>query len=228
MITAVGRISNTAPLKRKFIKAVRRALRRSLTGYMKLSEKESLRERGRRIRKILPAKAFLSGQICERIMGWDLFVSPRRVMSYCAIDGEVDLGALNIAVPARELYLPAVVPDKSGLAIEPRRFFQGAVCVKGKFGIDEAPEGAPVIKPEELDLILVPGIMFSLAGGRIGFGHGYYDRFLASCAPAVKAGVCFEAQLGEDFEPDKDDVSMDFVITEKKIYEIVKRKEEGK
>jgi len=195
---------------------------------MKMSEKESLRETGRRARKGLPAAASLSARICERIMNWDIFVSSRRIMSYCAIDGEVNLLALNSSPGARELYLPAVAGDEGGCVIEARRFLKDAVCVKGKFGISEAPASAPVIKPEELELILVPGVMFSPAGGRIGFGRGYYDRFLASCSAAVKAGVCFEVQLEDDFETERDDVSMDFVITEKKIYEVVKKRGEGK
>jgi len=141
------------------------------------------------------------------------------MMSYCSIDGEADLSAVNkAAAAAGELYLPAVILDKGISSIESRRFFKQEFCVKGKYGISEPPPGAEAVKPEFLELIFVPGIMFSQLGGRIGFGHGYYDRFLTSCVSAVKAGVCFETQIEENFELDENDVRMDFVITEKRIY----------
>ncbi|MEA2081892.1 MAG: 5-formyltetrahydrofolate cyclo-ligase [Elusimicrobiota bacterium] len=185
---------------------------------MKLSEKELLRRRGRSLRKAIENRGVLSGAICERIINWDMFVSSRRMMSYCFVDGEVDLTAVNNAASAGELYLPAVVLNEGVSSIEARRFAEGIVCVKGKYGISEPPMGVSVIRPADIELVLVPGIMFSPSGSRIGFGCGYYDRFLSLCVSAVKAGVCFEAQVGGEFETDENDVRMDFVITEKRIY----------
>ncbi|MCD6311672.1 MAG: 5-formyltetrahydrofolate cyclo-ligase [Elusimicrobia bacterium] len=186
---------------------------------MKLSEKELLRRRGRTLRKGLENSAALSGKICERIMDWNVFTASRRIMSYCPIDGEADIREVNnAAVSAGELFLPAVVREAGRLLIEARRFFEEAVCVNGKYGISEPPQGAPVIRPEDIELIFVPGIMFAPSGERIGFGRGYYDRFLVSCTRAVKAGVCFEAQIEKDFQTHVNDVKMDFVITEVGIY----------
>ncbi len=186
---------------------------------MKPLEKETLRRRGRDLRKGIVNRAALSDEICERIMNWNLFAASGRIMSYCSIDGEADLSAVNDAAAAvGELYLPAVILDKGISLIEPRRFFKRELCVKGKYGISEPPPGAEAVKPELIEFIFVPGIMFTRQGGRIGFGRGYYDRFLTSCVHARKAGVCFEAQLEENFEMDENDVRMDFVITEKRIY----------
>ena len=64
------------------------------------------------------------------------------------------------------------------------------------------------------DLILVPGFAFDMGGGRIGSGHGYYDRFL-SRVETLKWGVCFSAQvLKEPLAQDPTDVRMDAVVTE--------------
>ncbi|MBU4134350.1 5-formyltetrahydrofolate cyclo-ligase [bacterium] len=184
-----------------------------------MSGKEPLRMRGRDLRKRIENAEALSGIICEKIMRWNLFAEARRIMSYYPFDGEADIQKVNkAAARSGELYLPSVVSVAGISSISAKRFFEGAVCVTGKYGISEPPHGAPVIKPEDIELIFVPGIVFSRTGERIGFGSGYYDRFLSSCVSAVKAGVCFEAQIEGNFKTEDSDVKMDFVITEKRIY----------
>lgn len=64
------------------------------------------------------------------------------------------------------------------------------------------------------DLILVPGYLFDAHGGRIGSGHGYYDRFLAG-VPARKWGVCFSHQISKErLAQEPTDVRMDAVCSE--------------
>lgn len=100
---------------------------------------------------------------------------------------------------------------------------------KGKFGIPE-PERPVWAGPDELDLILVPGVAFDTAGGRIGRGGGFYDRLLPQYR-AVRVGICFDFQClephcigahsffqgldGLPIEPH--DCRMDWLITESKI-----------
>ena len=77
------------------------------------------------------------------------------------------------------------------------------------------------VEAAELDLIIVPGVAFDRRGGRLGFGKGYYDRFLRQVrADAVKIALAFECQLVEEIPMTEQDVCMDKVITEKWIYDI--------
>jgi 5-formyltetrahydrofolate cyclo-ligase len=72
-----------------------------------------------------------------------------------------------------------------------------------------------VVRPEELDLVMVPGTAFDLRGGRMGQGKGYYDRLLASArrnAPLV--GMAFDCQIFEEIPVAGHDVFMDVVLTE--------------
>tara|TARA_B100000795_G_scaffold84023_1_gene61018 strand:- start:10887 stop:11429 length:543 start_codon:yes stop_codon:yes gene_type:complete len=61
---------------------------------------------------------------------------------------------------------------------------------------------------DELDLIIVPGLAFDIQGGRLGYGGGYYDTFLATQPNAIKIGVGFECQLISEVPMEEHDVSL--------------------
>jgi 5-formyltetrahydrofolate cyclo-ligase len=97
--------------------------------------------------------------------------------------------------------------------------------VVGKWNILEPPQhrwGEPgkEVLPEELDLVVVPGVAFSCAGGRMGNGQGYYDRLLERVRPdCVLVGLGYECQLFDDLIVGSHDVFMDLVVTENAVYE---------
>jgi len=73
------------------------------------------------------------------------------------------------------------------------------------------------ISSEEIDVVLVPGLIFREDGFRIGYGGGYYDRFLRDAKSVVKIGLCYEMQIYEDIPVDIYDIPVDYIITEKRI-----------
>ncbi|MDX9972498.1 MAG: 5-formyltetrahydrofolate cyclo-ligase [FCB group bacterium] len=86
------------------------------------------------------------------------------------------------------------------------------------FGILEPR--AEHLRPTEVPpgaLAVVPGLAFTREGGRIGYGAGYYDRFLAAF-DGVKLGMAFEAQLADSMPLEAHDVPMDVVVTEAAVY----------
>lgn len=84
------------------------------------------------------------------------------------------------------------------------------------FGIPEPP-----FQPEnltgELHVAFIPGLAFDPFGHRIGYGKGFYDRFLKRVEIPAKVGICFEFQLLPKIPHDPFDVPVDFLVTEKKI-----------
>ncbi len=68
-----------------------------------------------------------------------------------------------------------------------------------------------------IDLVIVPGISFDRHGHRIGYGAGYYDRFLANLR-ALRVGLCYDALLCEKIPSQDHDIDMDLVITETTTY----------
>ena len=76
------------------------------------------------------------------------------------------------------------------------------------------------INPTEPDLIIAPGLAFDRRGGRLGYGKGYYDRFLHQIrADATKLAVCFECQLFAEIPVLPHDIRMELVVTEKAVYQ---------
>ena len=90
--------------------------------------------------------------------------------------------------------------------------------IKSKFGVEE-PEGNEInyIDENYIDLIIVPGVCFDKEKNRLGFGKGYYDRFLAN-SKAQTIGICFEEQIVEKMLPrEEHDIKIQKIITDKKI-----------
>jgi 5-formyltetrahydrofolate cyclo-ligase len=97
--------------------------------------------------------------------------------------------------------------------------------IVGKWKILEPPherwgEPGKEIPPEEIDLVVVPGVGFSRTGGRMGNGQGYYDRLLERVRPdCCLVGLGYECQLFDDLVVSPHDVFMNKVVTEKAVYD---------
>ena len=121
----------------------------------------------------------------------------------------------------RQLYAAGkriVVPvsDASTCTIHPSYLSSPDRLKKGEYGIPEPLEYIPA-EIEDIDISIIPGIAFDKSGMRIGFGMGYYDRFLSDFK-GTKIGLCYELQLYDSIPHDSHDVPMDIIITEGSIY----------
>lgn len=100
-----------------------------------------------------------------------------------------------------------------------------AGLVRSPMGMPEPLATWSQVRPEALDLVLVPGSAFSVHNGhRLGYGKGFYDRLLAQAPQALKVGLCFDVQLfaGADFPSDPHDVALDALVTESGIRDLRK------
>jgi len=106
------------------------------------------------------------------------------------------------------------LPDMEAVLVEKDGLF-----IKNKFNILE-PIGGAVIPPQQIDLIFVPLLGFDERGFRVGYGKGYYDRYLAQCRPeALKIGFSFFEAVEYIEDIDEFDVPLNFCITPHRIYE---------
>jgi 5-formyltetrahydrofolate cyclo-ligase len=89
----------------------------------------------------------------------------------------------------------------------------------GTYGIySPKKEKLKIINPNEIDCIIVPGVVFDANKNRIGYGAGYYDRFLRLLKPeCLKIGIAFEIQIINEIPIDSHDIQLDLIVTEARI-----------
>lgn len=91
-----------------------------------------------------------------------------------------------------------------------------------KWGVPE-PLGGAIVPEQEVDVVIVPLLAFDVQGHRVGYGKGFYDKFLAKCKKEViKAGVSFfgpEEKIDDVF---KEDIALDYCFTPAEIYQFSK------
>lgn len=93
------------------------------------------------------------------------------------------------------------------------------ILALNKWGIPE-PQNGQEINSQEIDMVLIPLLAFDGDGHRVGYGKGYYDRFLANCRPdCIKTGLSFFPAEDKITDTNTFDIAMDFCITPDKIYE---------
>jgi 5-formyltetrahydrofolate cyclo-ligase len=81
------------------------------------------------------------------------------------------------------------------------------------------PLESEIIAPEDIDLVLVPMLLCDVRGNRVGYGKGYYDRYLSRCRPScIKVGLSYFEPVDKIDDADEFDVALDFCITPQKAY----------
>lgn len=89
---------------------------------------------------------------------------------------------------------------------------------EGKWGVPE-PDGGLAITTNQIEVVFVPLIIFDRIGHRVGYGKGYYDRFLSQCSPnTIKVGLSFFEAVDKIVSTANHDIALDYCITPKKVY----------
>jgi 5-formyltetrahydrofolate cyclo-ligase len=115
------------------------------------------------------------------------------------------------------IVIPKIIPEKSELE---NYLFNEKNLIENPWGIVEpSGENQEKIFPEQIDLVIIPLLIFDKNGNRVGYGKGFYDRFLQQCNPeTLKIGLCLEEPIEMIEDVNDFDVKMDFCITPNKIY----------
>ncbi len=180
-------------------------------------EKKALRREVLAARAKLPAAArhAEAEAVVARVLALPAYRRARTVMAYAAFGDELPTGPLLKAIveSGRRLVLP--VTHWATRALEPRTVSDPAVpLVAGPRGIPEPAPEQPPCDPADIDLVLVPGVAFDAAGHRLGYGLGFYDRFLAALPHRPpRVGLALGVQLVAAVPTEAHDLPMDHVVT---------------
>ena len=91
--------------------------------------------------------------------------------------------------------------------------------VNNRWGIPEPSSDSPTYSVEEIDIVLIPLLAFDLLGHRVGYGKGFYDRFLQNCrADALKVGLSLFFPIDKITDVSENDVLLDAVVTPKRVW----------
>ena len=140
------------------------------------------------------------------------------VMCYKSIRSELPTDALIQALESRGKTLCYPVCGKLGVmqAYSP---VDNTAWKHGMMGIVEPDvENSRLIAPEDIDLVICPMVAFDHHKQRMGYGAGYYDRYLPRCKNAFVMGIAFEAQRMDNIITDEYDIAMNAIITEENEY----------
>ena len=159
-----------------------------------------------------------SRAIRERLERIPAFAEARALLCYVSSkDNEVDTHALIASLLKEDRTVLVPIAESDGrLAWSERRSLDE--LAPSRFGIFEPrPETRRIVSPPADALVLVPGVAFTRDGRRIGYGGGYFDRFLATYQ-GLCVGVAFELQIIDDFPSSAHDIPVACVLTESNIY----------
>jgi 5-formyltetrahydrofolate cyclo-ligase len=162
-----------------------------------------------------------SAAIMELLFAAPEYKNALRVMFYVSFRSEVDThGMINAALKAgKKVFIPVTDKNKHELLVSELKDLKKDLEPSSR-GILEPKKGRMrKACPEEMDLILIPGVAFDLDGNRIGYGGGYYDRLLGKTGKKTeRIGLCFESQLFKAIPAGTTDKKVDILVTEKKKY----------
>jgi len=185
-------------------------------------KKEIVRQNVLNIRRSLSRREIeeKSDKIRNLLLSFSLFKKAKMILFYISLPKEVQTHRMiddalkmgkRIAVPVVDFVERQIIPFE----------IKSSRCklVKGPFNIYEPDESQRYpVSVEEIKLVIVPGVAFDRRGGRVGFGGGFYDRFLIRLSSQVKSiALAFKCQLVDKVPCEEHDVTVDYVITEEEI-----------
>lgn len=176
--------------------------------------KKTLRKETIAAMKELPqsVKAEADSQLTQRFIQLPAFQEAQTLATYLSMGHEFSTASLIQAAlqSGKRVCVPRTYPQGRMEFVE----YDPNILEKTRFGLLEPNEMGKVVDQSEIDLIHVPGVVFQSKGYRIGYGGGYYDRYLADFTGKTVSTI-YSIQQGE-FQPSAFDVAVQEVL----VYEI--------
>ena len=185
--------------------------------------KRELRARMSALRRAIPAerRRQRSRQLCEQLVTSGAWIQAQCIVGYIPMRGEADpRAALDAAHAAgKRVALPVLANktpslDASALGLEANEFVPDAPLRRNALGFWEPASGARAVPTTEIDFVVVPALAIDPRGARLGFGKGFYDRWLPHLTNAIRVGFIFGFQLVIEVPETSNDQRVELIVTE--------------
>ena len=180
--------------------------------------KNDLRQRLKARRDAISAedRASASRQIAQRIAASDQLANADLLLLYAPKGSELDLLSLVEVANSRGLPVAFPVCDPTTCTLTFHILEPTAELIMGQYGIPTPPADAPIATPTAHTLCILPGLSFSPDGSRIGYGKGYYDRYLKNF-PGIVVGALCSHMLCRDIPTEAHDLPVSLLFTERGV-----------
>jgi 5-formyltetrahydrofolate cyclo-ligase len=183
------------------------------------AQKAELRAKLKQIRASIPAeiRADQSQAIQQKLASLEEIQTAHSIFLFISYGNEVHTHDLlkYFLKQGKTLAVPKILPEKTMIAVQ---FSQWEDLIPGELGILTPSGNTPY--SGDFDVVITPGLGFTLQGHRIGYGRGYYDKWFASHNARNKIAIAFEAQLVDELPTDETDVPVVIVVTEERVIRI--------
>ena len=161
-----------------------------------------------------------SKKIAENLLNLDIYQSSNNIMLYIATQDEVQTQKIieSAQRDKKRIFIPLIIRRDNALLPSLVIDFKKEL-IPGILGIYQPrKEFYRIYPPTVLDLIIVPGVAFTIQGHRLGRGGGYYDRFLSQLeSKTLSIALSFEMQILNKIPIDIQDIPVDYIITEERV-----------
>lgn len=180
--------------------------------------KQDLRARSKERRRNMEPeeKRMLDKAIAENVRRLKEYKPAKTILIYMSTPIEVDTVEIikNAWADGKKVAVPRCIPETRNMEFH---YIDNLDCLSvGSFSVLEPDESRPIVTDFTGCLMIVPGMHFDMKGYRIGYGKGYYDRYMVRFS-GVSAGVCYSNELKPFLYHGRYDRHVGIVVTDKRI-----------
>ena len=186
--------------------------------------KKALRYELKSKRDALENRELLSSVIAESFITSDIYKEAEVLLLYYSVGSEVSTDKiLKQALNDKKRVAYPVCIDNSGY-MEFYFIKTEDDLVEGMYKIKAPKQGSKKFSNENNSVCIVPALAFDIKGNRLGYGKGYYDRFLEKFK-GISVGICYDAMLADSIPADPHDKKVSYLITDKKTYNFTNKED---
>jgi 5-formyltetrahydrofolate cyclo-ligase len=167
-------------------------------------------------------KEKMDRKICDKFYESKYYRDAKNIFIYISYDSEINTKEIinKALIDNKKIYVPRT--EFKTRLMDAVEIISLDNLIESEYGILEPSIEEPHIEPNELDLIVVPGVAFDRNGGRIGYGAGFYDRYFKkinkdNIKKIQKLALAYDFQILENIPMNEHDVPVSYIITEKEF-----------